>query len=560
MLRELRVRNLALLDDVRVAYGEGFHVVTGATGSGKSLLLAALDLLLGGRFSKELLRTGADDVRVEGLFEIADAATRRVVSELLGASSDDDVDDPTYEIVLRRRVDANGRNRCEVNGSLVPVSTLRALGRLLVEIHGQSEHQALLESSVQTHLLDRAAGLVERRDAFAAKLAEWHAAAARLADLTGNAAARRARLESIEQVIHEIREAKLHSGEQDELRRERTLLGDATRHAEALAAAIALIDGERDSAGAVDQLGRAARAIEATSSLDPRVKDALESLETAASAASDAVRTLSDAADRIESNPARLEEVDERIASIGHVLRRHGPTEADAVRTLAEAEAEATGLRCSDGDSSALSAKCAALEQETLDSGRALDDARRKAGKRFAEAVKTSLADLGMPGTRFEVSVGAEAHASNATALGLSKVEFLVSPNPGEDLRPMARIASGGELARIALSIRGELAGRDGVPLLVFDEIDADVGPRLGAVIGERLRRLAHPKDGPRQVLAVTHLSQVAEAADHHLRVSKRTDDGRTVSSVEVVTGPERERELTEMRGEKRAPGKQRDA
>jgi DNA repair protein RecN (Recombination protein N) len=314
------------------------------------------------------------------------------------------------------------------------------------------------------------------------------------------------------------------------------------------------VDGEGDAAGALDHLGRAARAIEATSRLDPTVKEALDALETAASAAADAARTLRDAADRIEANPARLEEADERIAAIHHVLRRHGPGEEDALSALAAAETDAAALRGGDEDQSVLTARAAALEKEVLDLGRALDASRRKAGKRFAASVRTSLADLGMPGTRFEVTVGEETDAAKATSLGLSRAEFLVSPNPGEELRPMAKIASGGELARIALAIRGEQAGgagsAGGPVLLVFDEIDADVGPRLGAVIGERLAKLAHPKDGARQVLAVTHLAHVAEAADRHVRVTKRTEDGRTISSAEVVEGRARKAELAEMRGD----------
>lgn len=561
MLRELRVRNLALIEDVHVPFGEGFHVVTGATGSGKSLLLAALDLLLGGRFSKELIRTGADDVRVEGLFDLEGAAARPVVAQILG--------DDAPELVLKRRVDVSGRNRCEANGSLVPVATLRELGRALVEIHGQSEHQALLEPAVQTALLDRAAGLVDRREAFAATLRGWHETKARLAELTTGADRRRARLEALDATALEIREVQLRAGELDELRNERALLADAERHAQAVAEAIGLVDGfgnggddsvrggngGDDAAGALDRLGRAARALDATSSLDPVVKDALDALEAAASAASDAVRGLREAADRIEANPARLEALDERIARIGHVLRRHGPGEDDALRALVDAEREAESLRGGDDDASSVAAKAAAEEKAVLADGAALDDARRAAGRTFADAVRASLAELGMPGTRFEVAVGRETDAAKATSIGLSGVEFLVSPNLGEELRAMHRIASGGELARIALSIRGELAGRDGVPLLVFDEIDADVGPRMGSVIGERLARLAHPA-GPgapsRQVLAVTHLAQVAALADRHLRVVKRTADGRTVSRVDVVEGGEREAELDEMRGEKR--------
>lgn len=555
MLRELRVRNLALLEDVRVAFEPGLCVVTGATGAGKSLLLAALDLLLGGRFSREMLRTGADEARVEGLFDVTGPAARARIADISGEDAG--------EVVLRRRVDASGRNRCEVQGSLVPVATLRDVGRLLVEIHGQSEHQALLEPAEQTLLLDRAAGLGPEREAFAGKLAAWQEARRRLEDATSGAERRAARLEALDGTVAEIREAALRVGEQEELRAERALLADATRHAASIDEAIRLVEGDdrRDGAsGAIDDLGRAARALEATARLDPAVREALGALENASSLASDAARALRDAAERVEADPARLEAVEDRLERIGGVLRRHGPTEADALATLEAARAEASSLRGGAEGAEALADRLRDAAREALSAGTALDASRREAGAKFAAAVESALADLGMPGTRFRVHLhepGEDALA-RATPLGLSRVEFLVSPNRGEDLRAMSRIASGGELARIALAVRGQIAGGssagsagEGTPLLVFDEIDADVGPRMGAVIGERLARLAEG----RQVLAVTHLPQVAACAAHHVRVAKRVEGDRTVAVVEVVEGRRREQELEEMRGERTRKG-----
>lgn len=554
MLRELRVRNLAILEDVRVPFAPGLNVITGATGSGKSLLLGALELLLGGRASREMLRTGADELRVEGLFEVPDAAQRAALTELLGddAFADEDT------LVLRRRIDAAGRSKCDAQGAMVPVATLREIGRRLVEIHGQSEHQALLDPAAQTEILDRAGDLVAQRGDFAGKLRAWNAAKDALAAATAGRAERDARLERLDATIDEIRAVKLRAGELDELRAERSLLADATRHAEAVATALRLVDGGDGTAGegtsgeteegALDRIGRAARGLEHTARVDADVKEALAALEDAASRASDAARTLRAAADRIEANPARLEEVEDRIEKIGRVLRRHGPGEDDALRTLAEAVAAVAEIRGNDLSSDELAARAAALGKDVLVAGRALDAARRKAGAKLSKAVVATLAELGMEGTRFELApadLGDDA-AARATSLGLSAVEFLVAPNKGEDLRPLAKIASGGELARIALALRGEIAGGGDVALLVFDEIDADVGPRMGGVIGARLAALAKS----RQVLAVTHLPQVAEAAAHHIRAAKRTDGDRTVTAVEVLEGRARREEIEDMRGE----------
>ncbi len=549
MLRELRVRNLAILEDVRVPFAPGLNVITGATGSGKSLLLGALELLLGGRASREMLRTGADELRVEGLFELPDVAQRAALTELLGddAFADEDT------LVLRRRIDAAGRSKCDAQGAMVPVATLREIGRRLVEIHGQSEHQALLDPAAQTEILDRAGDLVAQREEFAGKLRAWNAAKDALAAATAGRAERDARLERLDATIDEIRAAKLRVGEIDELRAERSLLTDATRHAEAVAAALRLVDGGEGASGeaeegALDRIGRAARGLEHTARVDADVKEALAALEDAASRASDAARTLRAAADRIEANPVRLEEVEDRIERIGRVLRRHGPGEDDALRALAEAVAAVAEIRGNDLSSDELAARAAALGKDVLAAGRALDAARRKAGAKLSKAVVATLAELGMEGTRFELApadLGDDA-AARATSLGLSAVEFLVAPNKGEDLRPLAKIASGGELARIALALRGEIAGGGDVALLVFDEIDADVGPRMGAVIGARLAALAKS----RQVLAVTHLPQVAEAAAHHIRAAKRTDGDRTVTAVEVIEGRARREEIEDMRGE----------
>jgi DNA repair protein RecN (Recombination protein N) len=554
MLAELRVRNLALVESATVRFAPGLNVVTGATGAGKSLLLQALTLVLGGRWSREMLRTGADRMQVQAVFEVdADVAAR--VAEL--------IDEPApegpgpHEILVARRVDASGRNRAEIEGTLVPVGTLRELGTLLAEIHGQSEHQALLDPVHQTELLDRAAGLHELREAFADRLLGWREAAGRLTALRTDADARQRRIEELDALAEEVGAVDPEPGESDALRGERELLAAAERHREGLATALALVSdgGPEGDEPALDQLGRAGREVSGTAEHSADVRAAQELLDGAAENVQEAARLLQAALEGLDADPDRLERVQERLEELGALLRRHGPTEEDALRRAEEAAAEAAALRADERDAGGLEERVAALASDALAAGTALDAARREAGDGFSARVRDALAELEMKGTRFEVSVAErEGEASPlleaATELGLAPIELLASPNAGEELRPLARIASGGELARTALAVKGQLAGADRVPLLAFDEIDADVGPRLGSVIGRRLADLA----AAHQVLVITHLPQVAAHAASHLRIRKEEAGGRTFVRVDALESGEREREIAEMiRGPGRA-------
>ncbi len=543
MLLELRVRNLALVEDAVIRLEPGLNVVTGATGAGKSLLLLALGLLLGGRWSREMLRTGADRMEVRGVFEIDDPA---LAAQCLALSDETADDEGPLQLVVSRRVDAAGRNRAEIQGTFVPVGSLRALCSLLAEIHGQSEHQALVDPARQTELLDRAAGLADDRTAFAERLRTWRAGRVRLAELTARDDQRQARIETLEAIIAEVEEVAPEDGESDRLRRERELLAAAERHSDALSSATALIDGGHgDADPAIDLVGRASRTISDAAALSDEVAAAQESLDRAADALSEATRLLADALERLEADPERLERLQGRLEELGSLLRRHGPTEADALAAAESARSELASLR---GDSDAaeqLHAEVADLASGALQAGTELDDARRKAGITFSAGVEAGLAELEMDATRFAVHVPTRRDTAldAASPAGLGPVEWRVAPNRGEELRPLARIASGGELARTALAIKGELADADRVPILAFDEIDADVGARLGSVIGRRLSALSIG----RQVLVVTHLPQVAAFAARHLRVHKQERGERTVVQVEALAGAERELEIAEM-------------
>ena len=557
MLAELRVRNLALVESATVRFAPGLNAVTGATGAGKSLLLQALTLVLGGRWSREMLRTGADRMSVQAVFEVDGLLATRIAEMF---------DEPApqgngpHEILVERRVDSAGRNRAEIDGRLVAVGALRELGTLLAEIHGQSEHQALLDCVRQTALLDRSAGLEGARDAFAARLESWRNAARRLAVLRGDAAARQRRMDELDAIAEEVGAVAPEPGESDALRGERELLAATERHRGALAGALELIteEGPDGDSPALDRLGRAAREIHATAEHSAGVAAAMELLDRAAEHTQEAGRLIEDALDRLEANPDRLDRVQERLEDLGALLRRHGPSEEDALRRAQEAADEAFALRADEQDAGGLEARVAELARAAMTSGVELDALRLRAGEVFSARVRDALAELEMAGTRFAVELpernaDPDAVLKAATALGLGPIEFMASPNAGEDLKPLAKIASGGELARTALAVKGQLAGADHVPLLAFDEIDADVGARLGSVIGRRLAALAVG----RQVLVITHLPQVAAAASAHLRIKKQEVDGRTFVLVDTLEGAERELEIAEMI---RGPGRAAEA
>ena len=544
MLRELRIRNLALFEDECIAFGPGLNAITGATGAGKSLLLQAVQLLLGGRFSRDVLRTGADTLEIEGRFEL-EPALAQIVADALDLP-EIAVD---QEVIVRRRVDASGRNRCETHGRLTPVSGLRELGRLLVEIHGQSEHQHLAESASQVAWFDRWAGLEAQRAAFADDLTAWRVTRAELASRTARAAEHAAHIANLRELLETVSRTEIDAGEQARLRSERALLADAERHVEALRAARTQLEGDdrNDVPGVLDVLGAASRGLEATAELHADIATAVEALDAAFARAADALQEIARAADVVRVDPERLEEVQDRLETIGVVLRRYGPSEEDAVERAAAAADELTAFDASGSDPQILKTTLARQGEALIAAGRALNDQRRSKADAFSAAVVTALSTLGMPGARFAVDVqdGPEDGDLDArtTSTGLGTLRFLVSPNAGEDLRELGRIASGGELARVALALKGELADADHVPTLVFDEVDADVGPRLGDVIGRKLAELAMS----RQVLVVTHLAQVAAHGAVHVKIAKSPSQDRTVAHAETLTGTPRLRELAEM-------------
>jgi len=559
MLQTLRIRDFAIIAELELRLAGGFVVFTGETGAGKSIIVDAVQLLLGGRAEATAVRTGAETALVEGEFAL-DGAAGAAAAALL--EREGLVDEPG-RVVLGREVRREGRSLARVNGRSVGLSLLREIGELLVDVHGQSEHLSLLRVREHLALLDRFAENEAPRQAFAAE----HAALVRVRqelDLLRQGerdAARRS--EMLEYAIQEIEAARVRPGEKAALKEERLRLANAERLAELAAlaeAALAESTGARPARdavggpGAIERLGQAAHAAADLAKLDPALADLAAEIQGIEDQAAETARRLRRYRESLEFNPRRLEQVEERLATIHDLERKYGEGEEAILAHLERARLERQSIAHA-GERIAALAKEAAQRLEQLGRlGSELSKSRRAAAARLGRGIESELQDLQMAGARFDVDfrweddpAGAPADGRRVgfTRTGLDLVEFLVAPNPGEGLKPLAKIASGGETSRLMLGLKSVLARADHTPTLIFDEIDQGIGGRVGGVVGHKLWRLARNH----QVLCITHLPQLAAHGDQHFRVEKVQRGGRTFTTVGPLTPEERLEELAQMLG-----------
>jgi len=526
MLQELHVRDLALVDGACVRFGPGLNLLTGETGSGKSLIVDALGLSLGARASADQVRQGADRAHAEALFDLSGVPAVRQALEAMGHEAGG-------ELVLAREVGRRGAAR--LNGRPAAPGQLRELGRALVGIHGQHDHRLLVDPEAQTLLLDSFAGALPAREAVAAAHASWSAAGARLAGLARMQARGQREEEYLRWQLEELRAADLRAGEDEELAAERTVARNAARLAELVGTAVELLRAE-------EGLPAAAGGIRGAAELDPRLGAMADRLEGLDAELADAAAELRGYVEAIDADPGRLEVLEARLATLEQVKRKYGGS-------LGSAIAERERLETQVGRVEDLGAALEAAEREVAGArdgleaaAAALTRARARAAARLGRSVTSELAGLRLEGAVLEVrlvprpDVGAE---------GAEEVDMLFSANPGESPAPLARVASGGELSRVMLAIRTASAASEHLPTLVFDEVDAGIGGEAAAQVGLRLKALG----GSHQVLVVTHLAQIACFADHHLVVEKAAGPGgRSVVRVrELVTVDERARELARM-------------
>jgi DNA repair protein RecN (Recombination protein N) len=537
VLTELRVRDLAVIADVRLTLGTGLNVLTGETGAGKSMLVDALALLLGERASGDRVRPGADRAVIEAVFEPS-GATRAVLE---GAAREAGVDLDDGRLVVRRELRTQGPNRAWANGSPTTVAVLARLGRLLVDLHGQHEAQSLLTPATQRDLLDAFADA----GALRAAVAEAHAAADRLrADMAALVERRddiTRRADYLRHVAREIADAAPQAGEDETLTQEARRLGHVEDLQRLTAELADVLDAEGQ--GAVGRLGHADRVLDQLARYDDSVARWRDLLETAAAATDELARAVRDYAANLDADPGRLAEIEARRDVLYRLQHKYGPAIADVLETRVTAERELDLLDTATLDLSNLETALAAADARLADAARALTRARGKGATRLAREVGRLLPGLGMPDGRFTVLLTPR---EAVAAHGADTVAFLVQLNVGLEARPLAQVASGGELSRLMLALKVVLAEHDAVPSLVFDEVDQGVGGEVGAQVADALARVA----GRRQVLVITHLAPIAGRADRHLRIAKRTAGGMTTADVQPLDAAEREIEVARMLGD----------
>lgn len=521
MLRLLRIRNLAVIEAVEVEFESGFNVLTGETGAGKSILVEAVGLLLGGRASADLVRTGESQATIEALFEVDDR-----------------------EIIVRRELSSQGRSRSFINGALATAAALRDLSARLVELHGQHEHQALLDPHTHLPLLDAHAGLDQPVRNVADAWVAVRTLREQLERSRMDSREKAARLDLIAFQLGDIEKAAPAAHEDDTLAATRQVLASAERVQRLCEESYAALY-ESDGA-ALAALGGVWKRVGELAAIDPRFVPYVEAREGIKGQLEDLAFFLRSYADGIDASPGRLQEVEDRLALLERLKRKYGPTLDDVIergRALGRERDLLTGVS---GRAEDLETSLAAASETFLTAARDLSRRRRDAAGRFARTLEGLVAELAMERTRFEVRLNErELDPADWSERGIDRGEFFLSPNPGEDLRPLARIVSGGELSRVMLALKTLAAGDGGGKTLIFDEVDAGIGGRVADVVGSRLQSL-----GSRfQVLCITHLPQIAARASTHFRIEKEVRGGRTVTSVQPLTESDRVDELARMIG-----------
>ena len=533
MLLTLAITNIAIIERLEMEFGAGFNVLTGETGAGKSIVMDALGLILGDRANPELIRTGCEEAAVEALFDLA--GRDDLQAELADAGFPGGA-----ELLLRRVITRAGRSRAYVNGSLATLVQLQPLAERLVAVCGQHEHQALLGRDAHLPFVDRFGGHAAELDAYRASYAAWRATAERLARLTAAERERARRLDLLRFQVGEIADAQLAPGEEEELAAERLLLQHAERLAAAAGGGFETLYG---ADGAVcERIGRVADDLAGLAGIDPTLGSLAETLRQSLYTLEDVAAQLRAHLGRVSVDPARQAQIEERLALLGALKRKYGLPVEEILARGEELAGELAELEHAEETRELLEAELARHLAALQAAGAVLGQARRVAGERLSAAMQLELADLAMPGARFALQLTALPEPGPA---GLERGEFLLAPNRGEALLPLARVASGGELSRVLLALKRVAPESDRVPTLIFDEVDAGIGGVTATAVGVKLQAVSRSA----QVLCVTHLPQVAAGADRHFLVAKQDRAGRTVTVVSLLAGEARVTEMARMLG-----------
>lgn len=537
MLKELSIQNFAIVEQIHVSFEQGFHVLTGETGAGKSMIIDALGLLIGGRASSDFVRHGTHKAVIEASFELVDHHP----AVALLKQWDIDIDEQL--LIIRREITASGKSTCRVNGQMITLAMLKQLGYFLIQIHGQHEHTGLLH--VEEHLawLDAFGGeaIVAKRQAYETRYREYQEISKQLTQLDYDRQEIERRVDMLQFQVEEIAAARLVPGEEMTLQEEERRLAGGEKLLSRVSSAYQLLSAE---SGGIAQVRRAVAYLQEVSDLDPAIADALETVETASFQLEEAARDLDFYQDSLDFSPQRLYEVQERMHLIRQLQRKYGENIEDILAYLAKAEAELDRLLHMEEDKEHLYEQQAQLKTELTHLADELTQMRKQVAKQLEVKVKEQLEDLMMGATLFHVSF-VENNEINFSKTGCDQVEFQLAPGPGEPLRPLAKIASGGELSRIMLALKCIFSGREQVHTLIFDEVDTGVSGRAAQAIAEKIATLASDN----QILCVTHLPQVACMADVHFYVSKQISEHKTSSGIYRLDKTGRIGELSRMLG-----------
>lgn len=552
MLSELRIENFAIIEKIQLDFNQGLVIFTGETGAGKSIIIDALEAVLGGRAETNTIRTGADQALIEATFKLS-LPIKPQVNALLEA--EELLDDPDY-VTLGREIRLEGPNIARVNGRAVTATLQREIGAYLVDIHGQSEHLSLLHVRNHRRLLDSFANVEPMLDDYQATFEQLRKLRKELHSLQQNERDKARRLDMLTFQIQEIDAAKLNPGDETELRQERTRLANAESLANHAQNALMLIDqGEQEIPGVSDLMGEVVASLHNLSKIDHSMETLYERAEENLTSLQELALDLQNYTENIEFNPRLLNRIEERIDLINNLKRKYGNSVEEILAFADRARGELDSITNAEERIEELKSEEDVLLGELAEKGLALSNRRKESAQALSTLLENELNDLRMANAQFKVGINTQADESGLPlpdgrhvafdANGFDRVEFLVETNPGEGFKSLVKVASGGETSRLMLALKNVLAKADQVPTLIFDEIDQGIGGRVGVVVGEKLWNLSRQH----QVMCITHLPQLAGFGDQHFRVTKAMLDGRTHSEVILLLGEDRRQELAQMLG-----------
>ena len=536
MLSLLHIENIALIQSADIRFEPGFNVLTGETGAGKSIVIDSIGAVLGERTSRELIRTGAKSALVTAVFTQVPP---------LPWLEENGFPTGEEELLLQRELQGDGRNVCRIGGKLVTVAQLRELGRQLLNIHGQHDGQQLLDPASHLGYLDQFGGCQPLLESYQEAYRKWHDIRREMDKLQMDEAERSRRVDTLNYQIQELERAQLKAGEDEELSARRTLLRSAGRLMEAVQSAEFALSGDEDRDGACSLIAQAEGEVQGVSSISPELSELSEKLTALRCAADDAADTLRDLSRSFDFSPGELDQVEERLDLLYRLRKKYGPTVEDMLSYLDRCRKELDQIQYADDTLARLEKDLKKAQKEAARRGEVLSQARREAAGALQARVQEELRQLDMPKVRFQTEFTPKGSEAGMDETGLDEVQFLMSANLGEALKPIQKVASGGELARIMLALKNVLAEGDQIGTLVFDEVDTGVSGRAAQKVAEKMAQVARGK----QVLCVTHLPQIAAMADTHFSVQKGERDGRTYTRLERLDRSQRREELARLIG-----------